>query len=108
MLQYTRAHLCCTPHTPAPRFVQNNDLETVSGLEEISNLDTLNISNNRISMLSNLACCTMLRTLICTNNKLDTVESIAHLAELTGLQTLDLQNNDITDPGKGTLCCRSK
>ena len=41
----------------------------------------------------------MLKTLICTNNKLDNVESIAHLAECTGLQTLDLQNNDISDTG---------
>lgn len=74
-------------------------MQEVSGLEEISNLDTLNISNNRISKLSNLACCPMLKTLICTNNKLDNVESIAHLAECTGLQTLDLQNNDISDTG---------
>lgn len=62
-------------------------------------MDTLNISNNRISKLSNLSCCPNLRTLICTNNKLDSVDSIEHLAELTGLQTLDLQNNDISDPG---------
>jgi len=86
--------------------VQNNDLAEVSGLEEISALDTLNISNNRIACLSNLACCPLLRTLICTSNKLDSVESIQHLAECKGLQTLDLQNNDIADPagGAGAAC----
>ena len=39
-----------------------------------------------------------LTTLICTNNQLATLDSIAHLAELQALTTLDLQGNALADP----------
>lgn len=80
------------------RYVQQNNIYAVSGLDRLQALDTLNISHNAISKLENLSCCPNLRTLICTHNKLSDVESIAHLAEVKGLHTLDLQNNDLQDP----------
>lgn len=70
----------------------------ISHLEGLENLDTLNISSNIIRKLENLACCPLLSTLICTNNKLDNIESIKHLAECKNIHTLDLQNNNISDP----------
>ena len=39
-----------------------------------------------------------LTTLICTNNQLASLDSIAHLAELKSLTTLDLQGNALADP----------
>lgn len=80
------------------RYVQQNSVCHISGLERLEALDTLNISHNHISKLENLACCPMLRTLICTHNKLESIESVAHVSECTALYTLDLQNNNIKDP----------
>lgn len=82
----------------ARRYVQQNSICAIRGLEPLQALDTLNISHNAISKLENLSCCPNLRTLICTHNKLSTVEAIAHLSEVKGLHTLDLQNNDLKDP----------
>jgi dynein assembly factor 1 len=78
--------------------VQQNCISHVSGLEALENLDTINLSYNQLRRLDGLACCPALRTLICTNNYLTSVESIAHLAGCTGLHTLDLQNNQLSDP----------
>lgn len=80
------------------RYVQQNCLSHISHLEELEQLDTLNLSCNPITKLENLSCCKNLKTLICTAARLDSVDSIAHLAECTGLQTLDLQNNKLADP----------
>ncbi len=38
-----------------------------------------------------------LTTLICANNQLSTLESVAHLAECPSLTSLDLQNNQLAD-----------
>ncbi len=78
--------------------MQQNCIQHISGLEELANLDTLNISQNQIRKLEGLSCCPSLRTLICTNNQLAGVDSLRHLAECKGLHTLDLQNNNISDP----------
>lgn len=80
------------------RYVQQNCLMRISNLEGLEVLDTLNISNNRISVIENLACCTQLRTLIATHNNLESVQSVEHLAECKGIHTLDLQSNNIKDP----------
>ena len=39
-----------------------------------------------------------LTTLICANNQLSSLESIAHLAECKSLTTVDLQTNCLADP----------
>ena len=39
-----------------------------------------------------------LTTLICANNRLSSLESIAHLAECKSLTTVDLQTNCLADP----------
>lgn len=79
--------------------MQQNCIWKISGLEAVPGLDTLNISNNQLTKLEGLACCPALRTLIATHNHLVTLDSVAHLAECKALQTLDLQNNELEDPG---------
>ncbi|KAG2449026.1 hypothetical protein HYH02_005778 [Chlamydomonas schloesseri] len=80
-------------------YVQQNCIWKISGLEAVPALDTLNISNNQLTKLEGLSCCPGLRTLIATHNHLATLDSVAHLAECKALQTLDLQNNELEDPG---------
>ncbi|GLC39430.1 Leucine-rich repeat-containing protein oda7 [Pleodorina starrii] len=79
-------------------YVQQNCIHKISGLEAVENLDTLNISNNHLTSLEGLSCCKSLSTLIAAHNHLATLDSVAHLAECTALQTLDLQNNELSDP----------
>jgi hypothetical protein len=73
------------------RYVQQNCISEISGLEALQELDTLNVSHNRLRTLSGLSCCPNLRTLIATNNQLASVDAIAHLALCASLHTLDLQ-----------------
>jgi dynein assembly factor 1 len=80
------------------RYVQQNCIHTISGLEKLENLDTINLSQNQLRHLEGLSCCPNLRTLICTNNQLASVASVQHLTECKGLHTLDLQDNQISDP----------
>ena len=78
--------------------MHQNCLWRISNLEGLPELNTLNISNNLIRKLEGLACCPVLETLIVSNNKLESIESVAHLAECCRIHTLDLQNNNISDP----------
>lgn len=78
--------------------MQQNCIDAISHLEGLENLDTLNLSGNPITKLEGLDCCPNLKTLICVSARLETLESIEHLAQCTSLQTLDLQNNKLNDP----------
>ena len=64
----------------------------------LPDLDTLNISNNRLCNLENISSLSSLQTLVCTYNKLKTGESVAELRHCSSLQTLDLQHNELDDP----------
>ena len=66
-------------------------------LARLPALNTLNISNNEIDELCCLGEC-QLETLLCSSNKLGSIDSVAHLADAQTLQTVDLQNNAIDDP----------
>jgi dynein assembly factor 1, axonemal len=80
------------------RYVQQNCITHISGLENVPLLDTLNISSNRLKKLEGLTCCPLLTTLIATDNLLSDYDSVAHVAGCKALLTLDLQNNKIDDP----------
>lgn len=83
---------------PLRRYVQQNIINSLSGLEVLPELDTLNISDNRLCDLKSISDCNSLQTLVCTRNKLKTNDSVAELKRCTSLQTLDLQHNDLDDP----------
>lgn len=78
--------------------MQQNSLWAISHLEGCPELDTLNVCHNQLKRLDGLACCSKLQTLLATHNQLESLESVAHLAECPSLVTLDLQNNNISDP----------
>jgi hypothetical protein len=79
------------------RFVQQNRLRDIPDLGCLPILNMLNINNNEVVALSGLDKC-KLETLLCAHNQLSSLDSVAHLAHVTTLQTIDLQNNKIDDP----------
>lgn len=86
---------CCIR---ACRYVQQNCLRSLSGVEQLPNLDTLNISSNGLDSLQQLQACPALSTLIAEHNHLSILAALAPLQHCTNLHTLDLQHNDIEYP----------
>ena len=61
-------------------------------------LDTLNVSNNLIKKISGLAQLTQLKTLQITHNFLRDADSIRGLLEAPSLTVIDLSYNKLEDP----------
>lgn len=79
------------------RYLQQNCLRSLDGLQQLSNLDTLNISSNCLASLQQLQSCLHLATLIAEHNHLSTVAALEPLLQCQELHTLDLQHNNIED-----------
>ena len=79
------------------RYLQQNLLTILQGLENLPVLDTLNVSSNHLTSLEHIQSVPSLHTLLATNNQLDSADAIAPLAACTSLESLDLQNNRIKD-----------
>jgi len=69
-------------------FVQQNCISEIEEgvLDKLTDLATLNISNNNIRCIQNLACLENLHTLQVANNYLTTMESIARLRECPSIR----------------------
>jgi dynein assembly factor 1 len=59
-------------------------------------LHSLNVSQNQLDSLAGLDLAE-LSTFSCAENRLTTIESISALSNMTQLQNLDLQNNEVAD-----------
>jgi dynein assembly factor 1 len=75
-------------------FAQQNMVTAIPASLPVS-LSTLNVSNNNVSHLRNVARLAELQTLQAGNCKLKTLESLEELRECANLSTVDLQNNEI-------------
>ena len=75
-------------------FAQQNMVTGIPPSLPVS-LSTLNVSNNNVSHLRNVARLVELQTLQASNCKLKTLESLEELRACAALSTVDLQNNEI-------------
>ena len=75
-------------------FAQQNMVTAIPPSLPVS-LSTLNVSNNNVSHLRNVARLVELQTLQASNCKLKTLESLEELRACATLSTVDLQNNEI-------------
>ena len=78
-------------------FLHENCIDKIEGLDTLVELDSINLSKNYITKIENLQNNVNISTLILSNNNLQTYEDIEHVLLLQKLQTLDIQQNKITD-----------
>ena len=78
-----------------PRYLQQNVLSHLDGLERVPGLETLNISRNALSSLDGLQHCCALTTLLCSQNELTGHDSLSALTQCRALSTVDLQDNNL-------------
>ena len=71
----------------------------IAGLNDkhsaLQDILTLDCSNQSISDIHDISCCTSLKRLILSNNQLKSPESLAGLSDLTDVSFLDLSNNNL-------------
>jgi len=73
--------------------LSNNELSSLSGLEYLSNLSSLSLSDNKLSSLEGLGQLSNLSSLSLRNNQLSSLEG---LGQLSNLSSLYLDNNEFT------------
>ncbi len=79
------------------RYVHNNKLTSLNGLERVPTLTTINAASNRLQSLDGVQHCAGLGSLHAGGNGFDSLAAIAVLACCMALTTLDLQENCISD-----------
>ncbi len=77
--------------------MQNNKLQDLQDLQQLPRLKVLNISQNELSTLAGIEASRELNTLICSKNKLVSLQSVQPLADCPLLTTLDIQDNHLND-----------
>ena len=75
-------------------FLDNNFIESISGLDSLTNLEWLDLSFNKIVKIENLTKLTKLKVLALFSNEIVEVENLESLQEL---EVLRLGNNQITN-----------
>lgn len=75
-------------------YLNNINIEDLTGIERFTNLKTLDISNNHIS---NIGCLQNLNYLIKLNISNNEITNISYLHDLIHLQELDISNNNVSD-----------
>ncbi len=74
-----------------------NDLEDVSILSEMNNVEIVSLSLNQISSLKDFSYCQKLRELYLRKNNISDLTEVRHLAHLPNLKVLWLSNNPCAD-----------
>lgn len=79
------------------RFLHENLIAEIEGLEGCTLLSTLNVSHNMLTRLSGLSELKELSSLYASHNSFDTYESLMHLKECPSISVLDLSHCHIAD-----------
>ena len=81
-------------------FVQQNCIESLSGIEGNVNLSTLNVSNNQLREIDGAAIRPLerLETLMAAHNRFKTTDSVRGLLERPTITVLDLQHCAMEEP----------
>lgn len=77
--------------------IWGEDLQDISIISKMVNLEVLSLSSNKISSLSSLSNCLNLREIYLRNNNINTFEELNHLRHLLNLKILWLEGNPICD-----------
>ena len=77
--------------------IWGEDIEDISIISKMVNLEVLSLSANKISTLSSLSNCLNLREIYLRNNNINTFEELNHLRPLLNLKILWLEGNPICD-----------
>ena len=73
----------------------NNDIKTISGLDNLVSLLELNLSKNQIGRLKGLQSLVNLRYLFLSSNSISRAKQVAYISELPYLTDVDLCFNDV-------------
>ena len=76
--------------------IWGEDIENISIISKMPNLEILSLSSNKISSLSPLSYCLNMREIYLRNNNIYSFEELHHLKNLTKLKVLWLEGNPIT------------
>ncbi|XP_070938538.1 dynein regulatory complex subunit 3 isoform X5 [Macaca nemestrina] len=74
-----------------------NNIETIEGLDTLVNLEDLSLFNNRISKIDSLDALVKLQVLSLGNNQIDNMMNIVYLRRFKCLRTLSLSGNPISE-----------
>jgi Leucine-rich repeat (LRR) protein len=77
--------------------IWGEDLQDISIISKMPNLEILSLSSNRISSLSPLSACLNMREIYLRNNNITSFEELNHLRHLFNLKVLWLEGNPICD-----------
>lgn len=67
----------------------------MEGLEELTNLVTLNLSHNRIKKIEGISTLTSLKTLDVSHNIITEIEGVKEVVSCPSLTSFDISNNYI-------------
>ena len=76
-------------------FAQQNCLPRIEHLESLKQLDTLNVTSNRLESLDGLEALQCLTSLQAAHNQLRSVSALAPLATVPGLSSVDVTDNEL-------------
>jgi Leucine-rich repeat (LRR) protein len=78
--------------------LQNNIIQCIENISELTLLSNLNLASNHISAIANLGCLENLQTINLSSNKLSTATDIEELRLCRACTVLDLSYNNLDGP----------
>ena len=79
-------------------FLQQNCIQQLENLQNLTQLDTLNVANNLLKKIDNLNGLSKITSLNVSHNFLHEADDIAGVLECPTIAVLDLSHNKLYDP----------